>query len=82
MNKNKIVNCLVDYINEVESKKGEITLFTWSHSLRCKISNEYGIEGDINRILVIEAYNRTHPHRPYTINPLTLDDESLTFERI
>lgn len=82
MDKNEIVNNLVEYISDVENRKGELTLFTWGHSLRCKISDEYGIEGDINRILSIEAYNRTHPHSIYTINPLTLDDETLTFESL
>jgi hypothetical protein len=86
MQKEKIVQTLVDFIEETKRKKieyygeyHEISLFSWSHSLRCKISNEYGIEGDINRILVAEAWNRTHPHRLYTIPPLTLDNPSLTY---
>ena len=84
MNRNKeaITSYLVDHINRVEAKNGEIPLFSWGHSLRCMLHNEFSIYGDANRILVCEAYNRTHPNSPYTIRTVTLDNPSLTFENV
>jgi hypothetical protein len=69
MNHSQIVADLITYIQKVESEKGEISLFEWSHSLRCKLLKDYGIEDlDTRRKLYIEAYNATHPHRQYKLN--------------
>lgn len=62
----KIISELITYITETESVKGEITLFSWSHSLRSKLYYDYGIEDlDTARRIYIEAYNATHPHSVY-----------------
>jgi hypothetical protein len=89
MQKEKIVQDLVEFIESTyEGKKQHygqadpISLFTWGHALRCYLSNKYDINGDINRILVAQAYNQTHPNTPYQINPITLDNPSLSYENI
>lgn len=92
MQKEKIVQAMVDYIERTYKEKREryqtddveISLFEWGHALRCKINNEYGIFGDKNRVLVAEAYNRTHPHRFYQIPYFTMDrgNEGLNFQNL
>jgi len=68
MDHSQIVSELIDYIRKVELEKGEISLFEWSHSLRCKLLRDYGIKDfDTRRKLYIKAYNATHPHKKYKL---------------
>ena len=64
---NKIVDELVDHIEKTEKETGEISLFSWSHSLKAFLNIHHGIVGIEARVLSVEAYNRTHPHSPYEI---------------
>lgn len=89
MQKEKATQALVDFIEETKRKKidhygeyHEISLFSWQFSLKAMLERDFGIKGDIARLILVEAWNRTHPHRPYQINPMTLDNPSLSYEVI
>jgi len=65
--KEQIFKELVNYIERIEKEKGEISLFSWSHALRCKIDIDYpnhNMNFEEKRGLYLDAYDVTHPQTP------------------